>query len=470
MWSFLVGGRLRRKSIPSPFYASLVSSLLPVHSLQIFLWLLLLSHLDSKVDGIMRIPQEPKDVYSLFPHEDLNTGKSLVRFPDNPTRSRSSSARDYDRSSNIFRSSNHDFNRQYNDREVRRDHLYRSPEYSDNRGDEFYRHNRNRNPRVYFPDQQYDKRQFMGSSFDRHSHNSPSSAYPYDPYRTRSRPVPNNDVFPTHPYPPAPFPESKVPPRRESNINNHGGTRVHVFDPVTKSFVLAPANYRHGDPRYKIPTRDGSFVEIGAPGPNQFKDHEAFLEYHRRITAEKAGDSKKLLFTGKQPYEIENELRHEGTSSTTTTVRPNVTIALEEKSESEITRFTTASAPTTTTGSVSVSPRVVVLEYENKRRESVNGKIQQPSFSSFPSSTVKSDRTRIPLSFKFSRFDNQVRSPVPPGLSGGRNLGDQGIPILAQRKQKTVDDEIVQQVESSRGEVLHTNGFVPITPFHLYGE
>jgi hypothetical protein len=281
-------------------------------------------------------------VYSLFPHEDLRTGKK-IRFEDDPLNRDRSSTSHRDRYGSSYPVI---FDDRYNNPRpgggsysvrgsaVGLDNHYRPSVYpSQYEQDRNYLDSlRTRGSRVYFDD---DRGRFP-SPFDsqRDIFRDDRSYYPGGNRPTLiQRPI--SPVGSFHPiqrpnygsYLPevSPGPSlSKLPVGAtlgSRNYDRDGPYRIHVFNPNSDSY----GNPRNAG-RYNSVVGGGSrggFSETGGPGPDLFINHEQYLEYHRKVAIardeefrklqkaleNKGGqnsvpDTKQILFASKQPFDI----------------------------------------------------------------------------------------------------------------------------------------------------------------------
>ncbi|CAG7831528.1 unnamed protein product [Allacma fusca] len=272
---------------------------IPISNFPVHATLVVLSSLILKTTAIMTFPEE--GVYSLFPHEDLRTGRRTIRFEDSsreptPVRDRYQDSRppppplDLGRddlrpaptpgpsrepfivdilrpTSQGLRNLKPDRPNVFRDRE--RDRLFFS----------------NRTPRVQFHDDErrvygYGKRYYhdeLPPPVDEPSRETnlirPS---PIDYHRDEAdrRYLPN-----TYSY----LPEAKLPPGANRD-NSEERTRIHIFHPGQPR--------RNGYHGYRHP--DGP-AKVDVPGSGAFLNHDEYLEFHTKLALDTLNKEKKKL-------------------------------------------------------------------------------------------------------------------------------------------------------------------------------
>lgn len=277
---------------------------------------------------IMTFPED-SGVYSLFPDEDLKTGRKRFRFDDETTRSYRE-GRDY---STLVRSYPM----------LPQDRLHRPVDFSggssrpDYDRDRDYR-NRDRHGRVYFDDN------FRTSRFDFHrlTPRPRPIERPLSPIIFETSRRPPLHFLPETFAPPPAIGQSKLPVGAASRASGEDNvpTRIHIFNPDSVNFGsprVAGGGSGGGTSSERTKGPPSNFVETGPPGPDAFLNHDEFLEYQKKIAfarfhEQDASDGtegqgnregKKVLFESKEPFEIDGLIppdksgENSGKSSTT---------------------------------------------------------------------------------------------------------------------------------------------------------
>lgn len=330
-------GKMERRRKSNRRFLQTMHSLLPPVLLvtQLSLQLLAFCSLFLLVDYaecIMTFPDN-SGVYSLFPDEDLKTGRKRLRFDEETTIRNYRDGRDF-----LVRSYPM----------LPHDRFHRPVDFSGGSGggggggsrpppiyDDFRdrERDRHRQGRVYFDDS------FRTSRFDFHrlTPRPRPIERPVNPiiFETSRRPPPFHHHHPFHDsFPPGPpaIGQSKLPPGASSRASGEDipPTRIHVFDPESNSFGNPRNAGRGGDENNGPPSSSSAerakgppsnFVETGPPGPESFLNHEEFLEYQKKIAFSRfheqdasgnggsstggGGSGKKVLFESKEPFEID---------------------------------------------------------------------------------------------------------------------------------------------------------------------